>query len=223
MPPCTFQGALEASWEPPCRTVCNPCRQKWVPSASGYGSSQKEHFETTLHSRDKRPLACDSFSQPPWHHNRLTSSWYKQARGACWGNSHHLSPWWWEQPQPSRTAWSPSYHRYGRVQARASPGSPKYKLCPSLPWLGTWSRVRRLILRTFGSKTPNANGCHPLHDSLGAPIWRGLVYGFKPHRESDWGPGWPHGPPVCRAYLLHSIGHEPLTRLSFALCFWCWV
>ena len=58
--PCTFQGALGASWEPPCGTVCNPHRQKWVPSASGYGNNQKEHSEITLHSRGRWQPAPDS-------------------------------------------------------------------------------------------------------------------------------------------------------------------
>ena len=48
-----LQGALGASWEPPCRTVCNLRMQKRVPSASGCGSSQKECSEATLFSRDK--------------------------------------------------------------------------------------------------------------------------------------------------------------------------
>ena len=192
---------------------------KWVPSASRCGSSQKERSEITLRSKDKWPPAHDSVSLPPWHHYKLTSSWHKQAHGACWGSNRHLSPWWWEWPLPSGMAWSPSYYRCRRVQAHAFSRSPKYKLCPSLPWFGTRSRAHSLTLCTVGSKTPNVNGCHPLHDFPGAPIWRGPINGFDLQRESGRGPGWPHGPSVHRVYLLHSINHEPPTGLSFAPCF----
>ena len=115
VPPYICQDVLGASWESHDRTFYKLCKQMQVPGASGCGSNWWEHSEIALRSRGKWPPECDSSSQTPYDQIRLTSSWYKQPCGACWGNSHCQSWWWLGWLPPSRKAWLPSCHRCWQV------------------------------------------------------------------------------------------------------------